>query len=104
MALASWSTEIAQPRSIRTAGNRSFIISIEITPAGRILWPVARSGLLTQGRDSELASQRPPMFRRPGHNSNQARRFLRLLWIGGLRRKDSLVLHRKAFMHRRLVK
>jgi hypothetical protein len=103
MAPASWSTEIAQPRSVGTAGNRSFIISIEITPAGRILWPVARSGLLTQGRDSELASQRPPMFRRPGHNGNQARRFLRLLYRR-LEEERQPGSSSEAFMHRRLVK
>jgi hypothetical protein len=40
-----------------------------ITPAGRILWSVPRSGLLTQGRNSELAVQRLfYVFRRAMHN------------------------------------
>jgi hypothetical protein len=34
MAPASCSTLIAHPRSVRIAGRRSFVISIEIAPAG----------------------------------------------------------------------
>jgi hypothetical protein len=61
-----WRPPPAAPRlpsraaSGRPAAVRSFVISIEIAPAGGILWAVRRSGLLTQGKDSELAGQRLP--------------------------------------------
>jgi hypothetical protein len=52
MAPASFSTEIAQPRSVRIAGRLSLVISTELAPAGTN--PCARRSfrLLTQGWDS----------------------------------------------------
>ena len=48
---------MAQPRGVRIVGCRSFVISIKIAPAETNLFrPVIRSGLLTQGGDSELPS------------------------------------------------
>jgi hypothetical protein len=50
MAPASCSTEIAQPRRLRIAGRRSFVISIEILLLEESWHPVIRSGsMLDQG-------------------------------------------------------
>jgi hypothetical protein len=45
---------MAYPRSVRVGGRRSFVISIETTPAGRILAPARSFRALTPCRDSVL--------------------------------------------------
>src|SRR4051794_15847308 len=73
MAPASLSTEIAQPRSVRIAGCLSFVISIEMAPAGRILTPRGPFRAASTGQGFQIAwlllfhAFRPPVqnVRRP---------------------------------------
>jgi hypothetical protein len=53
MAPASCSTAIAQPRNVRIVGGLTFVISIEISPAGTNPGAHRSFRLLTQGSDSK---------------------------------------------------
>src|SRR3954447_15007910 len=68
MATASCSTLSAHPRSVRIAGRLSFVISIELAPAGTNPSPVLSFRRLARSRDSQSAELRfVPLFRGSVH-------------------------------------